>query len=174
MKTLQFLVKLAGYRRVILGTLGTVSILWALVPLWPGLIIRRIFDSLTGESTLQPGLWTLVAIMVGVYTLQIAIAIAWNLLYSAAFNAIRALLSKNLFQNLLDHRGARTGNEPPGQLISHFRDDRLWQDYAVESPVGSGARAGWRDPMERGDRWRPGIVLRTSSVRLSAPGTKAI
>ena len=114
--------------------------LWALVPLWPGLIIRRIFDSLTGESTLQPGLWTLVAIMVGVYTLQIAIAIAWNLLYSAAFNAIRALLSKNLSQNLLDHRGARTGNEPPGQLISHFRDDVVRAGRTiVETPDGLGS-----------------------------------
>ena len=139
MSPLRFLTKLARYRPLPLAALLLFSSFWWLVPLWPGLIIRQIFDGLAGDPPAVPGLAALIGIIVGIYGLQFVIWIVWNFSYSATYNSMRALLTKNLFQGILDHRSADTAESTPGELISHFRDDvKQSAEAVVQSSDGFG------------------------------------
>ena len=61
------IVRLARYRPLIYLTSGlTASIMFYLFPLVPGLIVRGIFDQLSGSAAAGLSIWGLVALLAGV------------------------------------------------------------------------------------------------------------
>jgi len=93
------------------------------LPLLPGLIVRQIFNILTGEGTADFTLWTLfafiVAISIGRETL-IAEAVATE---TAIHIVVATLLRKNLLKCILEFPGAKALPASAGEAISRLRDD---------------------------------------------------
>lgn len=101
----------------------TASTLLYLVPLLPGLIVRDFFNTLTDESGARFGVWTLLALLVGVGVGQMS---GWILatLCEVTFNQyVEALLRKNMLHRVLERPGARAVPISPGEAVSRFRDD---------------------------------------------------
>ncbi len=100
-----------------------IGVLFYLFPLAPGLIVRRALDGLTGAAPAEPGIPTLIALLIGAGIAQAlsffpAVALDMTLQLTAA-----ALLRRNLFARLLARPGARALPTSPGEAISRFRDD---------------------------------------------------
>jgi ATP-binding cassette subfamily B protein len=95
---------------------------WA-TPLAVGLVTRAIFDAITGGTTAGVGLWSLLALLVGVAAARIAIN-AWGVsAWAVYFFGRAALLRRNLLERILSRPGARALPDSPGEAMSRFRDD---------------------------------------------------
>src|SRR3712207_1690490 len=131
MKTYQFMWRLMRYR----PWLYIVNaILWSLVhmmPLVPGLIVRELLDTLTGNARLQWSVSALLALLVGIALAHIA------LVYGGASTDIphrfsmSAILRRNMFERILQRPGARAVPGSPGEAISYFRDDAEQAEDAI-------------------------------------------
>jgi len=100
---------------------GVIS--WYLFPLVPGLIVRSIFDTLTGETVAGPNLPTLFALLIGVALVRqvslvgsVSTEVAWHII-------VATLLRKNLLVRILQYPGAQALPASAGEAISRFRDD---------------------------------------------------
>lgn len=99
------------------------SNMFYLFPLIPGLIVRRIFDSLTGDAPAGLNLWGLVALLVGVSIGRASALLAAVIAENSVHHIVGSLLRKNLLRNILNHPGARALPSSPGEAISRFRED---------------------------------------------------
>ncbi len=122
MSTWSFIWQLVRYRPFWWVLVLIASIAWWLIPIAPGLIVQRVFDHLDDGTRPLSGLLLMAAFIGALYALQFAIWLVWQISYAEAYNLIRALLVKNLFRGVLDHRRSRE-LPAPGRLISDFRDD---------------------------------------------------
>lgn len=89
----------------------------------PGLILKWVFDTITGERPVGIDLWLLVAFFVGVSVAKAvsAVGLEW---YGWTFrSAVGAMLRRNVFASIL----RRPGNKPlpvsPGEAINRLRTD---------------------------------------------------
>jgi len=99
------------------------TMFFAVFPLITGLLIRAIFDTLSGEAAVGVNVYTLIALLVAnAAAKSVAIfADVWvyfNFRWSAA-----ALLRTNLFTHILKRPGARAVPDSPGEAVSRFRGD---------------------------------------------------
>lgn len=99
------------------------SVLFYVFPLVPGIIIRAVFDDLSGSAPAQLGVWTLLALLVGS-----AVARAGGFLGAGAAESTlnlthAALLRRNIFERVLQRPGARALPASAGEAVSRFRDD---------------------------------------------------
>ncbi|MDQ3541324.1 MAG: ABC transporter ATP-binding protein/permease [Chloroflexota bacterium] len=101
----------------------TASTLFYLVPLLPGLIVREFFNALTDESTARFGIWTLLALLVGVGAGRMSGLILATLCEVTFNQYVEALLRKNMLRRVLERPGARAVPISPGEAVSRFRDD---------------------------------------------------
>ncbi|NEP60116.1 MAG: ABC transporter ATP-binding protein [Symploca sp. SIO2G7] len=89
----------------------------------PGLIIRQIFDSLTGKAPASFSVWTLLALLVG----SVAAQQTFLLIGATADGIFRmhvaTLLRKHLLARILERPGARALPASSGEAITRFRDD---------------------------------------------------
>jgi ATP-binding cassette, subfamily B, bacterial len=94
------------------------------VPLVTGLIVRQIFNQLSGPGTTAGfNLWTLFGLLVGVAVFnQLFVAIAVTSEVSMHI-IIETLLRKNLLGRILEYPGARPLPGSTGEAISRLRDD---------------------------------------------------
>lgn len=103
------------------------SILFYLFPLIPGLLVRQIFDGLTGgapvQITAQIGLWSLCALLVGTAVVRFMVILGSIATDLTQFFGTGALVRKNLLAQLLQQPGARALPASPGEAVSRFRDD---------------------------------------------------
>jgi len=93
------------------------------LPLSVGLIMREIFDSLSGAAAATTSVWTLVALLAVVESSRLAVifSAAW---WSAALEYGReALLRSNMLAWLVSGPGARSLPGSSGEALSRFRDD---------------------------------------------------
>ena len=124
MKPWRVVVELARFKPALyLASGSTASILFYLIPLLPGLIIREFFDALTGESPAAFGVWTALALFAGVGAARFAGLIVANVAETRLNMYTGSLLRKNMLQRILEHPGARAVPASPGEAISRFRDD---------------------------------------------------
>lgn len=101
----------------------TASTLFYLVPLLPGLVVREFFNALTVPSSANMGLWTLLALLVGIGAGRMA-GLILAALCEVTFNQyVEALLRKNMLRRVLERPGARAVPISPGEAVSRFRDD---------------------------------------------------
>jgi len=101
-------------------------VLWTsfwLTPLLMGLVTRAVFNAITGGEPAGWGLWSLLALLVGVALGRVAINVlgvdAWVTFY---FNRA-GLLRRNLLERILSRPGAKALPDSPGEAMSRFRDD---------------------------------------------------
>ncbi|HKP53674.1 MAG TPA: ABC transporter ATP-binding protein [Chloroflexia bacterium] len=119
-----YVLRLICYRPGLYLVSGSLaSTLFYLFPLVPGLIVRGVFDNLSGSAPVEFGVWTLLAFLVGVAVVRggailgaIAAELTLNLTHAA-------LLRQNVFERILHRPGARALAASAGEAVSRFRDD---------------------------------------------------
>lgn len=100
--------------------------LWCGVHLWPlvpGLIIREIFNALTGETAVGWNVWTLVAFLVAYGFARFANMYLGLFAYVPYRNYIMGTLRLNMLSAILRHPGAASLPNSPGEAVSRFRGD---------------------------------------------------
>ena len=106
-----------------LGLLIGETMFFAVFPLITGLLIRAIFDQLSGETTIGVNVYTLIALLVAsaagkAVAIFADVWVYFNFRWSAA-----ALLRTNLFAHTLKRPGANAVPDSPGEAVSRFRGD---------------------------------------------------
>ena len=111
------------------------ALLWGVVwltPLAGGLIVREIFNSLTGQAAVSLDLWGLLALMAGLAISRI-IGLTGGIFSNATFLLnISGLIRTNLFRHILNRPGADALPGSPGEAISRFRGDVHELEMATE------------------------------------------
>ena len=125
-----------------------VTAAWTLIhvaPLAPGLVIREIFNTLTGSAAWGFNLWGLTALLLGVAAGQIAFIFAGLFVYAPWRVIIGSTMRVNMLSELLNRPGASALPNSAGEAISRFRGDvdhvtNFVADRMVDFP-GFGLRA---------------------------------
>lgn len=115
--------RLLMYRPWLALALFASWVLISLVPVALGLVGRAFFDALSGGAPAAAGLWWLVAlplVVQGGRLLITWVSVPWNVVQRFT---VSALLSQNLFAQILRRPSARALTGTPGEAISRFRDD---------------------------------------------------
>lgn len=97
-----------------------VRIGWQLAP---GLVMRAFFDLLTGHAQAGLNVWSIVAMLVGVFVTQQLSQYGFVLADPPLFARICIVLRRNLLKHILLRPGATPLPESPGEAISRFRGD---------------------------------------------------
>jgi ATP-binding cassette subfamily B protein len=123
--TWRYIARLATYRPFMaLAAIFFVGVTaFYVMPLLPGLIVRQVFNRLTGDATAGFNLLTLFVFLVVVSIVhQILIVIAVGA-ENGMHIIIATLLRKNIFARILEYPGAKALPESPGEAIGRLRDD---------------------------------------------------
>ncbi len=124
MKPWRYIVQMARFKPWLFTGSGlTVGFLFYLIPLVPGLIVREFFQAVTGDTPATFGIWTLLALLVGIGAGQMAAMVGGAYLETTLHLYTETLLRKNMLQRVLQHPGAQAVPVSPGEAVSRFRDD---------------------------------------------------
>ncbi len=135
------LVRLAAYRPFVLIALTFFVCIasFYLLPLLPGLIVREIFNSLTGSASAGFNLWTLCALLIGVQVTNTVMIIAGNVSETTMHVVVETLLRKNVLARILEYPGARPLPASTGEAVGRLRDDVIsipWFLTWIFDPLG--------------------------------------
>ncbi len=131
MNTTPYLLRLAWRGAPVLGLAGLFALLeWGFVVPY-GLLMRAIFDTITGEAAAGLNVWTLIAILTVVnwFTL-IVVRPVEGISRHFLQGLLEGRLQRNLIETLLESRPTATGISAVG-MLNRFRDDV----EALTSPV---------------------------------------
>jgi ATP-binding cassette subfamily B protein len=120
-----YLGKLATYRPFVLlaGIFFIGVTTFYVLPLVPGLIVREIFNHLTGNATAGFNLPTLFAMLI-ILAIGNQIILLGSITSELTMHLLIAtLLRKNALAQILEFPGAKALPESPGEAISRLRDD---------------------------------------------------
>ncbi|WP_419871236.1 ABC transporter ATP-binding protein [Candidatus Pristimantibacillus sp. PTI5] len=135
MSTFTYMWRLICYRP---GWYLTNAIVWTviyLMPIFPGLITKAFFDSLTIDSAAGYGTWGLIALLLGAALARSATVLIGFITDVNFRFRMGMLLRRNLLEHILKEPGARAIPCSPGEAISHFRDDVDQSEEAVSWSV---------------------------------------
>jgi ATP-binding cassette subfamily B protein len=123
--TWYYLGRLATYRPfVLLACVFFVGVTtFYVLPLLPGLIVREIFNHLTGSAAAGVNLPTLFALLVVIAIGNLVIVLSANASEWTMHFLIATLLRKNALARILEYPGAKALPASPGEAISRLRDD---------------------------------------------------
>src|SRR5690349_8097718 len=99
---------------------STMFYLW---PLAPGLIVGHFFDLLAGHTQATLGLWSMIALLVGMALAQAVSNMGAAAAESTLNLTVATLLRRNLLARILQRPGCRTLPASPGEAVSRFHDD---------------------------------------------------
>lgn len=99
------------------------TLFFGVFPQISGLLIREIFDTLSGSDSAGMNVYTLVALMVATAAGKAFAIFADVWVYSRFRWSVAALLRNNLFSYILKRPGAQAVPDSPGEAISRFRGD---------------------------------------------------
>jgi ATP-binding cassette subfamily B protein len=139
MKPWQYLWRLISFQAWVYLLSVLDFVLGASIPLVAGLLIREIFNILSGASPAFLGLWGLLALLVVSTVAEIGLLIAGEAINIVLRMNVDALLRKNLLAQIFKRPGGQALPVSPGEAISRFRDDvRLIENVVSNSldPVG--------------------------------------
>jgi ATP-binding cassette subfamily B protein len=88
-----------------------------------GLIVRAIFDAISGKAQAGLNPYTLSALLVVTAVGRVGFLFSAISVHVANYFVMSALLRKNMFSSILDRPGARAVPGSPGEAISRFRGD---------------------------------------------------
>ncbi len=101
-------------------------ILWTIIhisPLIPGLLAKEFFDNLSGNASLNVGIWGLLVLMIVVTLMRVVfITIGGRVDIIHRLN-MSGLIRRNLLQGILDKPGAASIACSAGEAVNCFRDD---------------------------------------------------
>ncbi len=116
------LARLARYKLWLYLASGLLaSVMFYLIPLLPGLVMRRFFDRLVGKVP-ESADWVL-ALLVGIAVARAAQLMAAGLAENSLRIVAATLVRANLLERILQRPGARALPSSPGEALSRFRDD---------------------------------------------------
>ena len=93
------------------------------LPLIAALLLRELFDSLTGEATLEFSVWTILALKIGVDAFHLSVMqTASGISEDVLGSMLETRLQTNLFKTVIEGR-PRRGGPGAGDAINRFRDD---------------------------------------------------
>ncbi|MDV3426891.1 MAG: ABC transporter ATP-binding protein [Bacillota bacterium] len=134
MKTYKAVWKMILYKPMIYITNQILGIITTSLPALVGLIIKYVFDKISGETNLKLSVSTLIIILFVTYLSRIIffyIDICFEILKEFL---IGALLRENLFNNIFSKPGADSISKSTGENLSNFRDDvNQIQDFFVNT-----------------------------------------
>ena len=119
------------------------------LPLATGLLMRAVFDALSGRGIAGPNVWTLIALMAGVEAARLAVIFS-TVRFGQAFHlGLASLMRQSMLGWLVSGPGARPAIGAPGEVVSRFRDDveamddfmEAWIDLSGEMLLCLGALA---------------------------------
>jgi ABC-type multidrug transport system fused ATPase/permease subunit len=156
MTTWQYMRRLFSWRRreFLLNCLAW--LVFHLVPLANGLIVRAIFNALSGSAPAGLNAWTLLTILACSYAFRQSTFFVAFRLFSRYYLTLQAFLRRNLLEHLMMAAGSRVLPESPSEAVSRFRDDvddvvnyaESWIDFSgfVLYGICSVAVLAWIDP----------------------------
>ncbi|MCG6138339.1 MAG: ABC transporter ATP-binding protein/permease [Nostoc sp. LLA-1] len=122
--TWRYLLELIRYKPVFYLANGLLaSGLYYFFLLVPGLIIREIFDTITGETTIGVNVWTLLALLVGNIVAQQGFMLIGITADGVFRMYVSTLLRKHLLTHIWQRPAAQALPSSSGEAISRFRDD---------------------------------------------------
>ena len=93
------------------------------MPLSYALLIKAIFDTLSGRAPVGRNPWTLIAILASAYLLRLIDFVYCFQLFSHYNYRLYAFLRRNMLDYLMTAGGARILPESPSGAVTRFRDD---------------------------------------------------
>ena len=99
------------------------TMFFAVFPHIAGLLMRTIFDSLSGEAAIGVNVYTLIVLLVANAAAKAVAIFADVWVYFNFRWSVAALLRTNLFKYILQRPGARAVPDSPGEAVSRFRGD---------------------------------------------------
>jgi ATP-binding cassette subfamily B protein len=119
------LAHLATYRSFVLLAIifffGVTS--FYVIPLLPGLVVREIFNQISGNTAAGINLWTLFGLLVVIAIANQVILLSAVVSELSMHLVIATLLRNNTLARILEYPGAKALPESPGEAISRLRDD---------------------------------------------------
>lgn len=119
----RFLLRLIRFRAKTFAAIAGIWIVVFAVPLITGLVLRAVFDALTGDRPAGLDVWTLIALVVTLEGVGRGVTYARVLLENSMQFNVGALLRTNMLEHVLARPGADHLPEPTGELVNRFRDD---------------------------------------------------
>jgi ATP-binding cassette subfamily B protein len=122
--TWRYMLRLAGYRPALYVASGlTASTMFYLFPLLPGLVIRQLFDRLSGDAPATANTWTFLSLLVVIaFSRQLVMTCA-AIAEASLHDYISTLLRHNLLRRILRHPAANAVPTSSSEAVSCFRDD---------------------------------------------------
>ncbi len=114
----------------VLGYVGFYSL-----PLANGLILKAVFDRLSGHAPAGLSVWTLVGLLLGAQLLPQLVLFGANAAWNAFAYAMEAMLRRNILGFLVAAPGPKRLPASVGDLVSRFRDDAQAVVWFVEAWV---------------------------------------
>ena len=103
------------------------------MPLASGLILRAVFDALSGRSPAGLNVWTLVALMAAAEAARLVVIVS-TVRFGQAFHlGLAALMRGAMLSWLVSGPGSRAAVGAPGEVVSRFRDDVGAMDDFMEA-----------------------------------------
>ena len=93
------------------------------LPLVIALLIREIFDVLSGSSAIGMNVWTLLALIVATSLSRVTVMVGGVWLWSTAYYTLASLIRRNIFDWIMTGPGTKRLPGSPGEAITRFRDD---------------------------------------------------
>ena len=118
-----------------LGLYLLAAFFWCLMwvsPLAGGLVVREIFDTLTGDAQLSIGLWGLLALLAGLAVGRVLFLTGGIWTNVTFLINISGLIRTNLLRHILNRPGADALPGSPGEAISRFGGDVQELEMATE------------------------------------------
>ncbi|MDQ6419470.1 ABC transporter ATP-binding protein [Paenibacillus sp. LHD-117] len=135
MSTFRFMMRLIGYRK---SWYIANAVMWTIIylmPVFPGLITKAFFDSLTLDRPAELGIGLLVLLLIAAAIAR-SVFIWFGFITDVNFRfRVGMLLRRNLLEHVLKEPGAKAIPCSPGEGISYFRDDVDQSEEAVSWSV---------------------------------------
>ena len=148
-----------------------------LIPLVNGLVVRGIFNALSGSAPAGFNAWTLLAVLAGAYAVRQGTFLMAFRLFSRYYLTAQAFLRRNLLDHLMMAAGSRMLPESPAEAVSRFRDDvddvvvyaESWIDFGGFMLYGLCAVGvlAWIDPAIAAVVCTPLLIMTVVMRRLS-------
>jgi ATP-binding cassette subfamily B protein len=131
MTTTGYLLRLIRFRLVLFVLANALIIISSSTPLLYGLVLREVFDTLTGDAAAARNIWLLVLLVFAVNLANSAFQMAYEFVSPLFANLSRALIRINVFKGILDGPPLRNGPSP-GDAINRIISDASW----IVMPIG--------------------------------------
>ncbi len=123
MQTIRNIWKLLKYRP---GLFFVTSLCWGAFhssPIFIGLLVREIFNTMSGDASVGFDVWSLLAFLVAVSLGRVVIMIGGVWTWSTLYYTLGSLVRRNIFDWIMNGPGTRKLPGSPGEAVTRFRDD---------------------------------------------------